>query len=345
MRRIFILVVLSIGLMSCGRSKVYGFTFDGGFEVDAGLDAGVLQVCIPGELIPARSIPSVVLLVDKSASMNFDLSGVTTSVASKRRWNILQSSLSESLLNFDSELSLGLALFPFTATCGGGVGLAVNPALGQGENILAQLKRTTPRGGTPTFDALVGIENELNRDERFKSKTLILVTDGIPNCNAQLPLNTCECTNVTCTRSDQCSDIERTVNKIELLNTSKEVTTYVVGIGTTKEAPNLNRMAQAGGAARTNSTNKFFAGNSNDELTSAFSDIALRLRGCHFSANTALTEGDIAELTVQGTKVEFGMNGWVWTNQSRGDFVLQGVWCEKAINGEQVLMRLNCRNP
>jgi hypothetical protein len=331
---LFVCIVLS----ACGRSKIYTLHLDAGSAQDSGVVA-----CVPGDLIPARVLPSVLLLVDKSASMNFNLNGVSTQIVAERRWNILQKSLSDTLLGFDRELSLGLALFPGAETCGASVGLSVAPSLGQGQAILTRLTQTIPRGGTPTFEALSSIESEISN--ALTSKTLILLTDGIPNCNANLNPMTCLCTSMVCARADQCSDLDRTVSKMKTMHEQKEVTTYVVGIGAAKEFENLNKMAEAGGAPRSNSTNKFYAGTSSTELTTALSDIATRLRSCHFSASTDLSEVAVPKVTLGRDTVPFGMGGWIFTNESSGDFVLEGLWCERAIAGDQVLMKLSCSNP
>lgn len=135
-----------------------------------------------------------------------------------------------------------------------------------------------PVGGTPTGASLrfVGDSSELFRDDG-RDDFVLLLTDGLPNCNDaarnnicgclngscnQSQLDTCRCTNSTCLNTRQCStgclDQQGAVEAISELR-EKKIRTIVVGFGadlTRGDAPTvLNDMAIAGGFARPCTTN------------------------------------------------------------------------------------------
>jgi hypothetical protein len=115
------------------------------------------------------------------------------------------------------------------------------------------------KGGTPTAAmlALIGNLPSLNTEER--DDFILLMTDGLPNCNASLPPNQC----IICADGSappcnpdvrSCLDDARAVREIQTLS-QKGIRTIVVGFGSatagTLAAPPLNAMAEAGGMART----------------------------------------------------------------------------------------------
>ena len=122
--------------------------------------------------------------------------------------------------------------------------------------------------GTPTAGSLASLANytPLITPELFRSRFVILLTDGLPNCNPQNTNNQCMVANTACrcvltssncTSSYDCArgclDSDATVSAVQTL-ADKGVQTIVIGFGSdaaTGAAPDtLNAIAVAGGAPR-----------------------------------------------------------------------------------------------
>jgi hypothetical protein len=137
--------------------------------------------------------------------------------------------------------------------------------------ITLQLQAKVPVGGTPTGAALTlmsTLTGLTSNDGR--ADYVVLLTDGLPNCNANnanslcacgascTPAQTsaCQCTASICSGalcSSGCLDRAATVNAVSAL-AAAGVKTIVVGFGadtlTTAATPVLDGMARAGGAPR-----------------------------------------------------------------------------------------------
>jgi hypothetical protein len=329
MKQQFWFAVSIVMTLCCGRSALYDYRFE------AGLPGTEPTTCVPGELTPKRVVPAAVLVIDKSGSMADTLDGKPSS---PRRWNALQQSLRDTLLSFDNELRLGLVFFPRDARCGAPGSIELAPQLGQGTAILRRFAQERPLGGTPTFTVLESMGAQLSS---LKTKVLILMTDGVPNCNLSLDVRNCECMTSPCLNAEFCSDRARTVMKLATLR-QEDILTYVVGIGTGTNVATLDAMALAGGVPRLNASQKFYSGASARELSEALTDIGSRLRSCSFTTNSVLKSTDVASVTVGGEPVVFGNEGWTWIDMARGELRLSGPWCDKAIAGATVRMRLEC---
>jgi hypothetical protein len=126
----------------------------------------------------------------------------------------------------------------------------------------------TPAGGTPTHESLqlMGTLPELRTAGR--SNFVLLLTDGLPNCNANYPAPypnaSCQCTLGTLSGTSLCSyepydklgclDRDGSVSAVAALK-SKNIQTIVIGFGTELATGAgvivLNAMAEQGGFSRT----------------------------------------------------------------------------------------------
>ena len=190
----WLLALMAVG--SCGRTALVHYSSDGGDEVlPARLPDGGLA-CVDGALalLPAR--PVVMLLVDRSTSMNQTFPGSSSS-----KWVALRQALHGALPAWNDELELGLQLFPSPATsasCAVSTSPELAPALQAVDAILARLDALGPGGSTPTA---LGVENAgaalLGRRTAGSAKAVILATDGAPDCNESLDPRTCTCVSGT----------------------------------------------------------------------------------------------------------------------------------------------------
>lgn len=134
-----------------------------------------------------------------------------------------------------------------------------------------------PSGGTPTGASLrfVGAQAELQSPDR--DDFVLLLTDGLPNCNAQNPNGgtaACNCGLQNCGSSAQvCLDKDASVAAVTDLRTQQNIRTIVIGFGADTAAgagpETLNAMAEAGGFARncTKDPNACGAGDTCDAVT------------------------------------------------------------------------------
>src|SRR4051812_34481839 len=107
--RIIFLSVLCLLVSACGRTELVHYSFlPSDYELDGGrADAGrELVPCMTGEITPEPAVPAVMLVVDRSGSMNFDFAGnagglLGTPLTGPRRWNVLRTTLEATLSQVD----------------------------------------------------------------------------------------------------------------------------------------------------------------------------------------------------------------------------------------------------
>ncbi|AKJ07911.1 hypothetical protein ATI61_107355 [Archangium gephyra] len=209
------------------------------------------------------------------------------------RWSSLQAAMASFLGSSGARVRTGLATFPDLRSdnvynCGGTFGVTVGlpgtdtddkdtlvAKAAQVNSELQAIKNSsstpgvkTPMGGTPTNPSLqfMGTLPELQTAGR--SNFVLLLTDGLPNCNANYPnpypSASCRCTLGTLSGIALCSyepydklgclDKDGSVSAVMALK-SKNIQTIVVGFGselaTGEGAVVLNAMAEQGGFSRT----------------------------------------------------------------------------------------------
>jgi hypothetical protein len=185
-------------------------------------------------------------------------------------------------------LRFGLAVFPDATTIdscvAGKVLVETPPAPGEPnrDDIKAALTESAllPGGGTPTADMLLTLAVDSGFMSKEARRYVILVTDGVPNCNANLNGATCTCTTSSCTDSRMCLDDQRTIDAVKALKAA-DVITFIIGFGAaTASDPNaisvLNQAAEAGGAPQTGAT-KYYQAGSQTELRDALDLIQKQL--------------------------------------------------------------------
>ncbi len=337
-------VMLAVLCATCGRTELVHYPF-----VPTEPDAGrALVPCMTGELTPQPRVPAVMLVVDRSGSMFFDLAGNTgglfgTPLTGPTRWDVLRSSLQSTLSHFDQQVAFGVVMFPGDDACGAPSSIELMPSPGNATQVLARFSRL-PAGGTPTFEAVNAAADLLGT---VRGQAQVLITDGDPNCNPALDSTTCDCTAPrlgvppVCRDATDCRDADRAIDGLRRLKQERGIITYVVGVGSssTTVLETLDNMAIAGGAPRTGTAHQFYSGATQLSLTEALEAISTRLSRCTWATGSRLGPNDLVTVTVGGELA----SGWDWVDQTSGDFVLQGTWCTRAAAGEPVLVKLDCR--
>ncbi len=159
----------------------------------------------------------VVWVIDRSGSMADPVS----------KWNDFMNALQIIMDDNDDDVSMGLVMFPDN-TCDPDDdqnvdNLCMHPdavdipvGSGMGQSVWDALNEVETCGGTPTAGAL---EVALQAVQISATELqIILITDGLPNCNLDLNADTCECIQIDCTDQPyHCLDSEDTLAAAEAL--------------------------------------------------------------------------------------------------------------------------------
>lgn len=245
--------------------------------------------------------PNIMLLVDKSGSMKSPInpanpncpsgcgSGTSCPANCPTRIGDLRNAMSSFLTQSATDARFGLTFFPTDLRCAGPTKSDVDiPAPTAGDegtdatlsansaSINQKIQAIDPAGGTPTAASLafVGSLPGLNDQNDLRPDYILLLTDGLPNCNTGNPNQMCTCdaavcgscpsttacgtqvNNCKCTLSScqtdcavGCLDTQAVVDAT-IANARRTITTIVVGFGADTavgDAPDvLNAIAKAG---------------------------------------------------------------------------------------------------
>ena len=299
----------------------------------------IAQTTMPYTITAQQLKPDLMILLDKSGSMAAPLPGGTNCGSCMfpacpegtcpTRMGQVRSAMNTFLMGNGNVARMGLTIYPADNVCtAAGTQQQLTPIRPMTDNdpdlqawangINMQIQTQTVGGGTPTGGSLnfVGTIAELNDPQR--QDFVLLLTDGLPNCNTANPNvcttpAACRCTlqggncgtvvndadpNNFCRRG--CLDIDGAVQAVKDLRT-RDIKTIVVGFGSDFGSGDgfeaLNAMAIAGGFQRTcpNMTNTecgtggvcvsgvcqtaFYSAGNAAELAAALAQISAALSG------------------------------------------------------------------
>lgn len=268
--------------------------------------------------------PNVYFVLDRSGSM-----------ASDGKWDTVRAVVAEIVRAMGPRINPGVAVFPGQVdACATGVELvAVSPgdqtAGGKDgpttTSIVSALAATPAGGGTPTRAALEGARAAL---AKVKGKSfVVLATDGAPNCvRTSCPSSLCTlnidgiqgcspggptCCDLPDTTA--CLDGDGTQSAVAALK-SANVPTYVVGVpGSETYASVLDRLASAGGTARTGATPLYYKVDSTSQaaLTTTLKKVTAQITAtCTFDLESTPIP-DLVNVFLDGALVPHDTtNGW-----------------------------------
>jgi hypothetical protein len=215
-------------------------------------------------------------------------------------------------------------------------------------------------GGTPTAAslALLGTVPSLVTEER--DDFILLLTDGLPNCNGSLDRTSCTCVDGTtsCASARNCLDQSTTVQQVSAL-AARGIRTIVVGFGAATSAglalAPLNAMAEAGGMPRkcvkadgtvdaslcgaescdTTSqlcATRFYKAKNAAELAQALAKITTLVGAgdpCEYALDSLPSQPELLQVIVNGQVQTAGADTWSYAS---GKVKFQGALCTK-LNG------------
>jgi hypothetical protein len=312
--------------------------------------------------------PNMMLLVDKSGSMGDPV----TPPNPPDKIDALKTVMGQFLTTSATVARVGLARFPngsCTPTQPSDVLAAIPPnSAGDDDSVLVAaataantaLQSLSPSGGTPTAASLKFIhDNAGELTDAKREDFVLLLTDGLPNCNNSLDRNTCTCTSSSsnpCSSNTDCLDKDGTVASVEALKTDKSIRTIVIGFGgdvTGGIAQNtLEAMAEAGGFVRKcpNTTGSCGAGNDcvlatglcskqyfqatdSAALAAALAEIGSTLTqtACAYTLVDVPSDPLLISVVVNGTPYLRGDDTWRY-DPAKNQIVFQGALCDQIKN-------------
>ncbi len=332
--------------------------------------------CTPGTFAFELATAQLMFVIDRSGSMAFALDGRQPDANGNlppgvmSRWDTLRDALFQTVTPFDGQLAMGAKFYPEESgpgplppeeACRTDVGVPIAPARGNARNIIDVFDTTDPHGGTPTSEA-IRLAAQYFAGTRTVARTIIVATDGAPNCNGALDNsapNRCICTSVaSCIDRPggeyNCLDDTRTVGVVKDVFDNQKIPVYVIGIGSTERPAFLkvlDDMAVAGGRARP-TTPRHYNVQTSAELKLALQSIGDSVAKCTYLTPSAPVDPNAISVVIDGKTIlrdETHMNGWDWVDKAFGTLAFFGDACVAASAGTSTMSQItgvvSCTNP
>ena len=253
------------------------------FQADANV------TCVQTSPMTTNQPPDILILLDRSGSMNEDLSGTMcdNGCGANSKWSIATATLKSFLPTVEGIVNWGLKLFASPDNiCNVTNTAEIPPQVNNAAAINARLMTTDAASSTPTTAALMNAATYLKTLTDTNPKFILLATDGVPSCGT----SPCAAGVNSSGMPNQCDD----ANAIAMVKTVHDMgfPTFVLGIGTS-QAPGdgtLSQMAINGGYPRANGTPAYYPIDKAQDLQDAFQAITGMVRNCFYTISPALTD-------------------------------------------------------
>lgn len=305
------------------------------------LVAALLTLSTAALAVPCSELPVLFIVQDKSGSMAKAPDGSTASGSNPSKWSIAQTVVPSLATQFGNRFRFGAEMFPHdTTTFNCTTGTVVSGISYSSSGVSSAYANAIPGGGTPTAASLLTAKSYLQGQALTTPAYVLLITDGLPNCNTALDANTCAPTTPGCgptpaqstcaLGSKDCLDSTATVNAASSLNAAG-IKVFVVGFDSTLTAGNnkavLDAIASAGG------TSSAYVASNQSQLQSVLNTIALNTATC---CRDACTNGAAQCTGTGGRQVcqldsSIGCTTWVNQTCSAGSSCSNGS-CQQCTN-------------
>jgi hypothetical protein len=258
-----------------------------GIQLDSGSGGGGGgDGCIAVDVTFEKQIPTVVLLIDQSGSMEEQFGGAGT------RWNVVKNALMDpntGIVNqLEAEVRFGLSLYTSHDGNSGGtcpiLTSVLPPALNNYDAINAVYGPANSDGETPTGESIDAVAAVLAPFAEPGPKAIVLATDGEPDtCAVPNPQN------------GQPESIQAAQDAY-----AQDISTYIISVGADVSLGHLQDMANAGvGLPVGGSQNApFYQALDQAALVKAFNDIIYGVRPCTFKLNGTVDTAQAGKGTV-----------------------------------------------
>jgi hypothetical protein len=320
--------------------------------------------CGSQEVPVVANPPNLSFIIDHSASMGEALPGSTLS-----KYENARVALAKVLKAIGHRVNYGAAVFPGLKSvtgCEAGTELLT---VGAGDppsytregktgprlrSLLDRLSAAGVDGGTPvapTLDAMREVLTQLEGDTY-----VVLITDGAPNCNADIAcaasgcipniedlsvggvrcrgdFNCCDPDNGIEQAQRSCVDGQASLDAVQALS-DVGIHTFVVGMpGSEPYEQLLSSMAERGGTARDGAT-KYYPVTDTDALAEALTKIAASVAiSCEIPLDYEPSDPDYVNVYFDDAIIEYDAeDGWEWTDD--GQVALRGDACERLMSGD-----------
>lgn len=294
-------------------------------------------LAVPAMAAPCSELPVLFIVQDKSGSMDKapDGSPATGSVPSK--WVTAQQVVPTLALQFSNRFRFGAAMYPgATSTFNCTTGAVVAPVSGSPSGIQSAYAGNVAGGGTPTATSLQMTRSYLQGLHLTTPAYVLLITDGLPNCNLGLNPGTCTATTPGCAHdacqlgAKDCLDDNASVQAAAQLFAAG-IKVYVVGFDTALTAGNnkavLDAIAQAGG------TSSAYVATNQAQLTSTLNTIALNTATCCQDVCTAGAAQCVGSGQRKVCQLDSSIGCTTWVTQDCGvNSTCQGGQCSTCSN-------------
>ncbi len=253
------------------------------------------DVCLDLEILLTEAIPTVVMLIDQSGSMDQNFGGVNRLDAT---YGALMEPVDGLVSSLQDRYRFGMALY--TSFDGGPTCpniRDVKPEFNNYETINRVFQPAKPEDETPTGEAILGIMRMFEEDDVRGPKVILLATDGEPDTCAQPnPQN------------GQGEAVEAANQAF-----ARGVETVVLSVGEEVSEGHLRDMADAGAGMPRGSGTPFFKANDPDALKANLENIIVGTRECVFQIEGGILDPQLApegRVAINGGELQYGEEGW-----------------------------------
>lgn len=312
----------------------------GGGDIGEGGSGGD---CAAVELTLNDVIPTVVLLIDQSGSMEDSELEPGTS-----RWDALKDALTgpqSPVRALDNKVRFGMAFYhnhaqldlpPEEGVCpivdkGGDEELLMPPAFGRFEAFAEYFLPLGTFRNTPTAESYERVAAELEAFDEPGPKYIVLATDGNPD--------RCENNRENAPGPNGGALSRQMVVDAVTAAYEKDITTFVISVGGDVTPDHLRNVANVGqGYDPDDPEDRFYIVTSAEALTTAFEEIIYGTRSCVLTLDGEIDpdQADKGEVKIDDDPVPMDEeNGWVIIDGQTIE--LKGTACETIKNGDHVL--------
>ena len=266
-----------------------------------------------GDLFGVRITPTILIVLDRSGSMDQQLPG---GVGSK--WDVARQAVTELLGSFGTEANFGLMLYPgqddaclVGEFCTPGQ-VFVDPGASTEVGINSVLdSASTCSLGTPTAESLEFVATYEALQAPGGSNFVLLITDGQSSCDDPVPATAA------------------------LRNLPQDVRTFAVGFGSGADTNELTGIANAGGTARQGNP-VYYQADDAQQLSAALAAIGNEAASCSYALSGVPPDPDqlFVYFGEQSLPRDVGhLDGWDYSPENN-QIELYGPSCDELQSGQ-----------